>query len=350
VRRRGERSGREAREPTWWDLVERRGSRVSPAYRRGGGWDFEPGSDSAPAQRIASELCDSDCGRRRVTRVVGSRSFASRQLLPRPLASSLPWQRRPVGEISGAMTTMTRQLGRLYTPLPLAIAQLNGAVGTPNGNGSRFPVSVPPGRYAVFARQVATPSHKVSRFLSLASANGLTPLFFEFHADKFVTRNRCKFALAKMRFADEPSTWFNSPRLTVVDVQSAQGRPLDSIRTLWGEPLVDFHHGLLFSVFERLSCSAVFFDGSAWFRSHGSSAHSYYESFLSLFVSGWVLFESYLLQPDELAFTRDVVMPAFHSVRAAVGRSPLVVRLDPPELEGSEFWLAYPTAIAPRCG
>jgi transposase len=38
VRRRGERSGREAREPTWWDLVKRRGSRVSPAYRRGGGW------------------------------------------------------------------------------------------------------------------------------------------------------------------------------------------------------------------------------------------------------------------------------------------------------------------------
>ena len=56
-----------------WDLVQPRGSRVSPATYRGGGWDFEPVTASTSVGRIASELCGSDCGWRRVARVTGSR-------------------------------------------------------------------------------------------------------------------------------------------------------------------------------------------------------------------------------------------------------------------------------------
>ena len=56
-----------------WDLVQPRGSRVSPANHRGGGWDFEPVTASTSVGRIASELCGSACGWRRVARVAGSR-------------------------------------------------------------------------------------------------------------------------------------------------------------------------------------------------------------------------------------------------------------------------------------
>jgi hypothetical protein len=56
-----------------WDLVQPRGSRVSPANHRGGGWDFEPVTASTSVVRIASEPCGSDCGWRRVARVAGSR-------------------------------------------------------------------------------------------------------------------------------------------------------------------------------------------------------------------------------------------------------------------------------------
>ena len=56
-----------------WDLVQPRGSRVSPANHRGGGWDFEPVTASSSVGRIASEPCGSDCGWRRVARVAGSR-------------------------------------------------------------------------------------------------------------------------------------------------------------------------------------------------------------------------------------------------------------------------------------
>jgi hypothetical protein len=67
------RAGKPGNQLRPWDLVERRGSRVSPATYCGGDWDFEPVTASAPVGRIASEPCCSDCGWRRVARVAGSR-------------------------------------------------------------------------------------------------------------------------------------------------------------------------------------------------------------------------------------------------------------------------------------
>ena len=75
MRRRGERACRDAREqiPSVGPIVQPRGSRVSPANHRGGGWDFEPVTASLSVGRSASEPCGSDCGWRRVARVAGSR-------------------------------------------------------------------------------------------------------------------------------------------------------------------------------------------------------------------------------------------------------------------------------------
>ena len=46
---------------------------MSPADYRGGGWDFEPVTDSSSVVRIASGLYSPECGWRRVARVAGSR-------------------------------------------------------------------------------------------------------------------------------------------------------------------------------------------------------------------------------------------------------------------------------------
>lgn len=238
------------------------------------------------------------------------------------------------------MTASVEQLTKIYTPLSEAVARLES--NTPQG--LPLPEGISPARYAVFPRQIATPSHEVFRFLSLAQAYNLTPLFFEFHADKFVTRNRCKFALARMRFEDLPSTNGALKSLTIVDIQAAQGKPFASIQTLWGESFIKFHHSLLCAAFPTLSGNS-FFDGSAWFRARGRSPRNYYQNFLSLFVSGCILFESYLSCPDELDFTREVVVPAFNSVCKVFGSPPLIVRLDPPDTEGDSFWLSYPTSI-----
>lgn len=240
------------------------------------------------------------------------------------------------------MIDSVEQLTKLYTPLPEAIARLKLRSDAPQG--LPLPDGISPARYAVFPRQVATPSQEVFRFLSLAETYNLIPLFFEFHADKFVTRNRCKFALARMRFEDAPSTNGASKFLTIVDIQAAQGKSFTSIQTLWNESFIEFHHSLLCANFPNLSSSS-FFDGSAWFRAHGDTPRDYYQHFLSLFVSGCVLFESYLSNCDEIDFTREIVVPAFNSVCAAFGSPPLIVRLDPPDTEGHSFWLSYPTSI-----
>ena len=94
-----------------------------------------------------------------------------------------------------------------------------------------------------------------------------------------------------MRFADEP-TADGGRSLDVVDVQAAQGRPFETIQTVWGEPLVAFHHAMLFASFPLLPRAALW-DASGWFRANGPSPSGYYRQFLSLFISGCVLFESY---------------------------------------------------------
>jgi len=178
----------------------------------------------------------------------------------------------------------------------------------------------------------------------MAISYNLRPLFFEYHDDKFVTLNRCKFALARMRFADTINANKDGRFTDVLDIQACQGRSFASISTKWGEPFVEFHHRLFREVFPRIPDSA-FFEGSGWFHSHGFSPRKYYPEFLSLFVSGCVLFESYLLCPEEIDFTENVVIPAFDSVAKAFGRRPLIVRLDPPDSEGNSFWLSYPTSL-----
>jgi hypothetical protein len=237
---------------------------------------------------------------------------------------------------------MTRRSEFLYTPLSEALERLNSQ--SDANRVSSLPPCIAPAQYAVFARQVATPSHEVARFLSMTVTYNLRPLFFEFHDDKFVTRNRCKFALARMRFADTINTNNDGALTDVLDIQACQGRSFASISTKWGEPFVKFHHRLFREVFPIIPDSA-FFDGSGWLHSHGLSPRKYYPAFLSLFVSGCVLFESYLLGPDELDFTENIVMPAFDSVSKAFGRRPLIVRLDPPDSEGNSFWLSYPTSL-----
>jgi len=237
---------------------------------------------------------------------------------------------------------MIRHHELLYTPLLEALERLNSQ--SDANRVSSLPPGISPAQYAVFARQVATPSHEVARFLSMTTTYNLRPLFFEYYDDKFVTRNRCKFALARMRFADTINTNHDGRLTDVLDIQASQGHSFASISTKWGEPFVEFHHRLFREVYPMIAGS-TFFDGSSWFHSHGFSPRNYYPEFLSLFVSGCVLFESYLLCPDELDFTENVVIPAFDSVSKAFGRRPLIVRLDPPDSEGNNFWLSYPMSL-----
>lgn len=229
---------------------------------------------------------------------------------------------------------------RWYTPLPEALSRLAGAADF----GPPPPDGLPPRGYAIFARQLASPSHEVRRFLRLALNAGLTPVFFEFHADKFVTCNADKLALVRMRFSSSLAHHSAPSWHDLADLQQIQGRAFSDIRVWSGELLPTFHRRLLLEQVPDARHTHLF-DASSWFRSLGSSAAAYYRSFLSLFVSRGVLFESYHPTARELPFLRDIVAPAIADVVERFGQPPLIVNLETPKCVHRAFWQTYPARL-----
>lgn len=122
---------------------------------------------------------------------------------------------------------------------------------------------------------------------------------------------------------------------------SQQGKPLRDLQTYWGQSLVSFHHELLTHALN--SHAPAVFDSSPQYERAGGSAAAYYRHFLfRICIADGILVEDYLLSGKELAFTRDVVLPAFDAVTAEFGLRPLIVRLTPPEEEDAPHWFWYP--------
>lgn len=241
---------------------------------------------------------------------------------------------------------MTR-IEHIYTPIQDVVQELfrRRALSAPTVNNDLESLLAPSG-YAVLFRQVATPNFELERFLFLASITGLIPLVFEFHQDKFVTRNPAKYALARMGFFDGigRNGGPRSKRISIVDLDMADGTPFTHLTTSWGESFVEFHHGLL-SLFSP-NTSVCRFDGSEWLKNHGGNARNYYTDFFQLFVRHAVLFESFLLSTDEdTIFTTDVVLPAFAEVVSNSGFKPLICKLDPPDREGDPLLYSYPMSL-----
>ncbi|HEY9480806.1 MAG TPA: hypothetical protein VIR98_01065 [Candidatus Paceibacterota bacterium] len=239
----------------------------------------------------------------------------------------------------------------IYTPLDKAIEELRSR----NADESlgarmrdsvaiRIPEPLSDGPKAVLFRQVTTPNYELRRFVSIADAVcGLQPLFWEYRKDKFTSNNDVKKALGKLSFFFGKGKKGGSKieRLNVIDFNSYNGKKIDEVKTLWGQPLVDFHRELFENTYPKLD-TAVFYDASDWFATSGGAAKGYYENFLSLFVKHAVLFENFMLDMKEVGFTREIFLPAFLRIMKATGVKPLIVALEPTDIEGEEFWMCHP--------
>lgn len=207
---------------------------------------------------------------------------------------------------------------------------------------------VPPplirGPHAVAFRQLTTSNYEIRRFFSLIDAiEGLDPLFFEYLEDKFTSNNEWKHSLGRLFFFAGKGKKGGSriDSLTVVDFNKANGKKLSEVVTLWGQSLVDFHHEFFKTRYR--DADAAFFDASSWFKHHGPTPLSYYRSFLMLFIEHGILFENFLIDEKELDFTRDIFLPAFIAVMEETGKKPLIVNLEPTEIEGDRFWMCHPS-------
>ena len=86
----------------------------------------------------------------------------------------------------------------------------------------------------------------------------------------------------------------------------------------------------------------IFFDASNWFLKSGGNAKEYYKNFLTLFVSHGILLENFMLDVKELTFTENIFLPAFMQVLRETGKKPLIIALEPTEIESNIFWMCHP--------
>lgn len=195
----------------------------------------------------------------------------------------------------------------------------------------------------VLFRNIATPNYETFRFLICADVmDELRPVFFEYTRDKFTDINPSKYALGMLCYYQglnklrQPIVTYHS----VVDMDRANGKKFTDITTKMNEPFVDFHHRMLTT--QLTGRSFDLYDASEWLLLHGNRAADYYLPFLALFIRDGILFENFLFSKEEMWFNRNVILPALIDIRDQTGHKPLIVALEPTNIEGDLFWTSYP--------
>jgi hypothetical protein len=233
----------------------------------------------------------------------------------------------------------------VYTPLPEAVKELEKRWNDPSINLSiSIPDTLKDGFKALLYVCLISPNYQIRRYITIADAIDFEPVIFEQIKDKFTSNNEWKHSLGKLRFFKGRNKNGKSQieHLNVIDFNQANGKPVSTVKTFWDESLVDFHHHMFFDIYKHLNITTNIFEGSDWLREHGQTPREYYIAFLSLLIKHGIQFENFMLDEKEVWFTKEIFLPAFIDVYEKTGFKPLIVALEPTEMEGDEFWISYP--------
>jgi hypothetical protein len=253
-------------------------------------------------------------------------------------------------QIEGLMSDRKKFNDFVYTSFKEAISELNNRQDhsklgeyTDNFLDKHAPEIMRGKKSMVLFRHIATPNYEIRRFLIAADAlEVLHPIIFEYTADKFTNRNDWKYSLGRISL--HKGTNKKGEQIfeckNVIDFNQCNNKPIHSINTHWNQSLVDFHHEIFTKGYPTLKNNV--FDLSSWLHEFGSSAKDYYKPFLTLFLKNGILFENFLLEGKELSFTKEIILPTLIEIAKETGHKPLIVALEPTEIEGDQFWLAHP--------
>lgn len=238
----------------------------------------------------------------------------------------------------------------VYTPLsealkilderqkdPVLIAKieklLNGDIPEPLKNKDR---------YGIFGKQVATPNYDARWFIDLTRNNNLKTFFYEYHHDKFTSKNYFKYSLGQIHIHNKCNKKGENieEKITIIDFNKSEGEKIKNIKTLWGESLVNFHKKI-FEIYNYNINDFIFYDGSEWLERNGGSAINYYKKDLLLYVCHGILFENFLIEGEDGKFTREILLPSFDWAYQKTGYKPLIVPIPPMEDQTNNHWVSY---------
>ena len=198
----------------------------------------------------------------------------------------------------------------------------------------------------VLGRQIATPNFDTQNFIKLTKQNNLKTVLFEYSEDKFTSKNIFKHSLGQIRVHNglNKKGDYLVEKINIIDLVKYDGKKLQEIITFWGEPLIDFHRKLF--THYKLPSDIVFYDVSKWYNRNGGDALRYYVNYLLLFVAHGILFENFLTSKDsEGDFTKKVLLPTVEKIINLTGVKPLIVPMEPMDIENEEYWISHPSQV-----
>lgn len=266
-----------------------------------------------------------------------------------PASGSIDMPASDIGALAEDRASFERYV---YTPLAEAVMEIERRHGDREISSyveqavtAGVPEPLKGKKSIVLFRHIATPNYEIRRFLMYAQKlPDFQPIILEYTADKFTNRNEWKYSLGKLRFrkgtASNGSQIFENEN--IIDFNASNFKPISSVVTKWGESLVDFHHDFFAS--ELPEFAACHYDLSDWLHVAGPSAKEYYPPFFSLFLRDGILFENFLLEGMEKSFTQEIILPSLQQIFRECGHKPLIVALEPTDIEQDKVWLSYPGA------
>ncbi len=256
--------------------------------------------------------------------------------------------------------TGTRHIGTedVVTPFSFALKELKKRQTDPTLRarveeylGNDLPTYFKDGPVLYLCRHVASPNIQTLRFLHLMKAEGMKTVIGQDVKDLFVSHNQLKKSLGKLPIctgifqSSQGSRIEQFRKVSIIDFNAWNGKPLNTISTLWGEPFVEFHN----SLFKQLTDECVHIeDDSAWVdRYHRGDLLAEYKKFLALFLVHGIMFEDYPIEDSstEAAFVTDILRPAFTHIEEVFGIRPLIAPLVPAGVESTELWEGYPPLV-----
>lgn len=172
---------------------------------------------------------------------------------------------------------------------------------------------IPRGKVGIILRQIATSRYEDILFKNRCIANGIEPVWMEYHQDEFRMSNPSKSRMVKLRFHEgvgKNGGLKMHHHKVIKDFGKWEGKPIGEIKTDWGENLVSFHHRMR----RGLGWNFQTIDASSWIKDGaGGKAEKYYRILFSAFITHGILFESFESPGfSELEkFKRRVVIPAW---------------------------------------